>query len=274
MTSAEVTPLGFGPDSRFFRREGKPVLRWLERGEGEPVLFLHGLTGSAEHDWRPQTDDLARDHRTIALDLRGHGASELDDTGLSSRVVADDVAAFLDAVAEGPVHACGFSFGAGVLLTLADRQPHHFLSLTLVGVSHRYDPGNHRRFLESRHRWPASLRRLHRAGPRHWERLLELGEQDWLSLCLDPAPWKGWSFPVLLIVGERDDPSKLEQSGELAAAIAASRRMIVPQAGHMVQLEQPSVVTAAIRAHIQDSKSVERPAALAGEPAPDNGGIT
>lgn len=271
--ATETAPL-LGADSRFFRREGKPVLRWFERGEGEPVLFLHGLTGSASHDWRPQMDDLGRDRRVIAVDLRGHGASELGDTGLSSRVVADDVASFLDTVVGGPVHACGFSFGAGVLLTLADREPHRFLSLTLVGVSHRYDPGNHRRFLESRQRWPASLRRLHRAGPRHWEQLLELGEKDWLGLDLDPAPWTGWSFPVLLIVGERDDPSKLEQSGELADAIVTARRVIVPQAGHMAQLEQSSIVTATIRSHIQESKTVERPATLAGESAPDDGGTT
>lgn len=233
-----------------FEREGHPALCWTEAGKGTPVLFVHGLTGTAGHDWSPQLADLVRDHRVISLDLRGHGSSELGQVGLSSSVGADDVYEFVEAHVGAPVHACGFSYGAGVLLTLADRDPGLFSSLTLVGPSYRFDGDHHRRFLATRDRWPEALRRLHR-GDDDFEQLLVLGERDWLDMDLDPGRWADWEFPLLVVVGERDDPSKLEQAREIAQAVRKSSCLVVPDAGHMVQLDRPHVVTKAIRALVQ-----------------------
>src|SRR5579884_1932607 len=44
--------------------------------DGEPVLLIHGFTLNGERQWAPVLKALAKDYRVIAMDCRGHGASE------------------------------------------------------------------------------------------------------------------------------------------------------------------------------------------------------
>ena len=52
-------------------------IRYVEQGTGEPVLLIHGYTRSIETNWLETGvfQDLAKDHRVIAFDLRGHAAA-------------------------------------------------------------------------------------------------------------------------------------------------------------------------------------------------------
>ena len=47
---------------------------YAEFGEGRPVVFLHGGLANADY-WGHQLDDIGKDHRVVAIDLRGHGRS-------------------------------------------------------------------------------------------------------------------------------------------------------------------------------------------------------
>ena len=61
---------------RFFDSGGVRI-RYLERGAGAPLVLVHGFTANIERAWVETgiVENLARDHRVIALDLRGHGKS-------------------------------------------------------------------------------------------------------------------------------------------------------------------------------------------------------
>lgn len=97
---------------------------WLhaeEAGNGPPVLLLHGL-GASTYTWRRIAPDLARDHRVIALDLKGFGASEKP---LDSRYAAEEqaalTAAFIRERKLTGLTLVGHSFGGLVaLLTAAE----------------------------------------------------------------------------------------------------------------------------------------------------------
>jgi non-heme chloroperoxidase len=84
---------------------------------GQPILFLHGFSQNAL-SWRPQLrSDLRHHYRLVAMDLRGHGASDKPATGYDdSQLWADDVEAVIRELGlEQPV-LCGWSYGPLVIL--------------------------------------------------------------------------------------------------------------------------------------------------------------
>jgi non-heme chloroperoxidase len=84
---------------------------------GTPILFLHGFSQNALAWGRQLDSELGRDHRLLAMDLRGHGDSERPSDGYGdSKLWADDVAAAIGELGlERPV-LCGWSYGPLVIL--------------------------------------------------------------------------------------------------------------------------------------------------------------
>jgi pimeloyl-ACP methyl ester carboxylesterase len=85
--------------------------------DGRPILFLHGFSQSWLA-WSRQLDsELARDHRLVAMDLRGHGLSEKPrDAYGDSRLWADDVHAVIDGLNLDRPVLSGWSYGPLVIL--------------------------------------------------------------------------------------------------------------------------------------------------------------
>jgi pimeloyl-ACP methyl ester carboxylesterase len=101
-------------------------------GRGPAVLLLHGFP----HTWRLWTtvmDRLAADHRVIAPDLRGLGASTRATSGYDARSLADDAAALLTALGEDTAAVVGIDAGAPPAFLLAMTQPGRVRRLVLMG---------------------------------------------------------------------------------------------------------------------------------------------
>lgn len=98
---------------------GDCQLHLVETGnpEGQPILFIHGFSQSWLQWSRQLGSDLARNHRMVALDLRGHGKSEKPQYGYdNSKLWADDVAAVIrELELERPILS-GWSYGPLVIL--------------------------------------------------------------------------------------------------------------------------------------------------------------
>lgn len=86
------------------------TLHLLERGEGRPVVLLHGITLQASV-WAPQLHLLADDHRVIACDLRGHGRSEAGRDGFGLDRLARDLRTVLEALDLRDAVVVGHSMG-------------------------------------------------------------------------------------------------------------------------------------------------------------------
>jgi pimeloyl-ACP methyl ester carboxylesterase len=98
---------------------GPVRLAMQQSGEGKPILLLHGL-GTSGYTWREVMPGLARDHRVIALDLRGFGASEKPfDDRYSLLDQASIVKAFIEQENLRDLTVAGHSYGGGVTLALA-----------------------------------------------------------------------------------------------------------------------------------------------------------
>jgi pimeloyl-ACP methyl ester carboxylesterase len=109
-------------------------VRWLDSGEGDPLVFLHGW-GMTPRVYVPAVTPLTRAGiRVIAPALPGFGGSDgppLRSLGLDE--YADRVAAFVDSLGlDRPAFVMGHSLGGGVAIRLASRRPDLVRSLTLV----------------------------------------------------------------------------------------------------------------------------------------------
>lgn len=124
---------------KYYSSDGVRI-RFVEQGAGEPVVLIHGLLGSID-DWRRTTrvlEDLSRDHRVIALDLRGHGQSDKprDPSAYGVRL-SEDLLRLLDHLKIQRAHIVGYSFGGAVAGKLLVTNPERFATAILGGSSLR-----------------------------------------------------------------------------------------------------------------------------------------
>ena len=98
---------------------GAPVLNYIRRGSGEPLVLLHGIGGEL-CVWEPVIPALAQVRDVIAIDLPGFGASPpLVDVDPAPAALAAAVARMLDGLGVSSAHIAGNSLGAWIALELA-----------------------------------------------------------------------------------------------------------------------------------------------------------
>jgi pimeloyl-ACP methyl ester carboxylesterase len=97
-------------------------LHYLEAGDGDPILLLHGFP---QHSlmWRRLMAMFAPHHRVVAPDLRGAGGTTITPAGYDKRTMAADMQAFLSQLDLHSVDVVGHDHGAGVAYQLAARHP-------------------------------------------------------------------------------------------------------------------------------------------------------
>jgi len=126
-------------EDRFFVSAGVSI-RYIDDGEGEPVVLLHGYTSDLEDQWIESgvLRELSRDHRVIAFDARGHGRSgKPHDPKAYGAEMALDVGRLLDHLGIEKAHVVGYSMGAHIVAQLLTLHPERLLSATLGGASGR-----------------------------------------------------------------------------------------------------------------------------------------
>jgi pimeloyl-ACP methyl ester carboxylesterase len=125
-------------EDRFFDSGGVRI-RYVERGAGAPVVLVHGFTASIERGWieTGMVDNLARDHRVIALDLRGHGKSGKPHEPAAYDQIGTDIISLLDYLKIERSHAVGYSLGGIILAKLLTTHPQRFTSVVLGGAAYR-----------------------------------------------------------------------------------------------------------------------------------------
>lgn len=106
----------------------------VERGDGAPIVFVHGAFGASQDFVATVFDDLARRHRCVAVDRPGHGYSErpdgVVDPGVQAELLLDVVAAL---ELDRPL-LVGFSYGGAVALTAALRAPDAVRGVVLLNA--------------------------------------------------------------------------------------------------------------------------------------------
>jgi 3-oxoadipate enol-lactonase len=248
-------------------------LNYVDAGDGPPLLFVHGFP--LDHTmWRYQLEEFSNTHRVIAADLRGFGQSGVTPGTVTMEQFADDLAALLDELgATEPVVFCGLSMGGYVGWQFFKRHRSRLRALiqcdtraiadTPEGVANREKLA--RLVLENGtepvaaamlpNLFAAATTPARQAAVEETRQAVLRTSPDGiaaasLGMSLRPDVTENLpsiDVPTLLIVGEEDRISTVEEMREIAEAIPAAELSVIPDAGHMSPLENPSAVNAAIR---------------------------
>ena len=118
---------------------GAVEIAYLDEGEGDPIVLVHGFASSKNVNWVYPTwvSDLRKDgRRVIALDNRGHGESSklYDPAQYSIPAMADDTVALMDHLGIAHADVMGYSLGARIAAWLGLKQPARLRSAILGGI--------------------------------------------------------------------------------------------------------------------------------------------
>jgi 2-succinyl-6-hydroxy-2,4-cyclohexadiene-1-carboxylate synthase len=102
-------------------------------GAGPAVIFLH-FSGANLLMWRRAAPFFEEEYRPVLVDLRGHGKSDVPDSGYHMDEMARDVVGIMDQIGLAKAHVVGSSLGAEVGLSLAANYPERVSSLVCDGA--------------------------------------------------------------------------------------------------------------------------------------------
>ena len=241
-------------------------------GHGELVVFLHGIGGN-RRNWHEAIAALSSTYHAAAWDGRGWGDSDDYEGPLRFEDMAADLARVLDHFAASKAHIVGLSLGVKVAMYFAHLFPDRLLSLTLCDgsiTSRSANPETLKEFVRLRQQplldgqEPADIaepvaRSLvsPRAVPGALEQLIDsmtrlhkdmyLKALELAVMTPDAPGLERISVPTLVVVGEDDTLTPVSAARQIAEAIKGARLEIVPEAGHLVNIEQPAIFNRILR---------------------------
>ena len=265
-------------------REAAPVrvACQIDREQGlhadAPTVLLSNSLGSTMSMWDAQIPVLARHGSVLRYDTRGHGRSPVPDGPYSIDDLCDDVVRLLDSLSIDRVHAVGLSLGGMTMMRLAARFPDRVERLAVLCTS---------AFLEPLQGWLDRAALVRAQGSQavaeavvaRWYtpefRAAEPERTQAAVAMIASTPAEGYagcceaiasmdlrpdlasiSAPTLAIAGGDDPATPPPHLSLIADAVPDGRLLVVPQAAHLANDEQPDIVTAALLDHLALAKPV------------------
>ena len=224
-------------------------------GEGAPVLLIHGGLGHADI-WANQVSDLAKDHKVIVADSRGHGRSTRNADPFGYDLMASDYLALLDTLKVDKVDLVGWSDGGIIGIDIALHHPErlnrvfaHAANVTTDGV----DPAvmENATFNAYIERCAADYARLSPT-PGEFDAFVgQIGhmwesQPNWTDEELSKI-----TTPITIVLGDHDEAITRAHTDHMAKVIPGAKLVILPDVSHFAMLQDPEGYTAAIRAFLK-----------------------
>jgi pimeloyl-ACP methyl ester carboxylesterase len=235
-------------------------------GSGPVLLLTHGYSSTSSM-WQGQIEALSRDHKLVLWDMRGHGQSDYpaDPSAYSEALTVADMAALLNEVGAENAVVGGLSLGGYMSLAFYRAHPDRVRALLII------DTGPGFKKDDAREAWN---KRAHDTADR-FEReglgVLKSGSpersnvkhRDALGLAraargmltqrdagvIELLP--DIKVPSLIVVGADDTPF-LAASDYMAAKIPDAKKVVIPAAGHAVNIDQPQAFIDAVLPFLND----------------------
>jgi pimeloyl-ACP methyl ester carboxylesterase len=220
-------------------------INYEDRGSGDPAVLVHGFASNARNNWGVTgwLDLLARDHRAVALDCRGHGQSDKphERAAYTAKSMEDDVIRLMDHAGIGRALLMGYSMGGRISMGLLVRYPERFRAVVLGGIGQVVavnDPARRTSIVEGLLAADASS--VKAEIPKQFRRFAESNRNDLraLAACMgaDRSTISATAFasnrvPVLLAVGSKD--RVVGSTRALAMTIRNSRLVEIEGRDHL-----------------------------------------
>lgn len=245
-------------------RDGVSIY-YEDHGRGPALLLTHGYSATSQM-WRGQVEALRDSYRVIAWDVRGHGRSDSPEKieEYAEALTVGDMAALLDHCGVERAAIGGLSLGGYLSLAFHLEHPDRTRALLL------FDTGPGYRSDKARDGWNRGAERMARQldergldglGPGREVRAAQHRSAEGLARAargllvqfdarvIDALP--SIAVPTLVLVGERDQPF-LAATDYMAAKIPGARKVVLPDAGHAANLDQPEAFNRAVREFLAD----------------------
>jgi len=238
-------------------------------GAGPWLVMSHSLA-CAVSMWDEQVEALKHRYKVLRFDTRGHGATDAPAGAYTLALLADDLHALLDALGITSPHFVGLSMGGMIGMTYALKHPGVFKSLVLCDTSSRVPP-------EAQPVWDERIKTATEQG---MAPLVEPTLKRWftepflarrnsvverVASSIRSTPAQGYvgccyaipkinltdrlaaiKCPVQTIVGDKDVGTPVAMSEAIHKAIPGSELVVIPDASHLSNLEQPVAFNAAL----------------------------
>ena len=241
-------------------------------GSGTPIVFLHPWSTN-RFIWAFQLMAFSRTHQCIAVDHRGHGQSDKPDGGYAITEMAADVNAILDDVGADKAVLVGNSIGGMVAMQTCLDYPERVIGALVLSSGTNMGADAPPEMAEAMQAdWRAMFSGLLDAAVSEKTKAEkpEIGvfmegcfrvednfnEQVFFTSVADPGGVFNWNAtdtlknikqPVLILAGEEDGATSVEQNQFLADNIPGSEIKVFKDVGHFLQLEQPMTFNAELQ---------------------------
>lgn len=233
-----------------------------------PVVMLSNSLGTRLEMWDPQMQALTERYRVLRYDSRGHGRSNAPDGPYTVDMLADDALGLLDALDIARAHFCGLSKGGMVGQVLGAKHGDRLISLALCSTACHLPPrelwderirlANERGMMALVdgvvERWftEAFRREPSIAVDRVRQMIIDTPAHGYAACCAAIRDMDlrelitGIRVPTLVVVGDRDPATPPERAQEIQSRVPGARLEVVPNAAHLLNIEQDVVFDAAL----------------------------
>jgi pimeloyl-ACP methyl ester carboxylesterase len=246
-----------------FVQTGNIQTYYEQHGKAGPALvFIHGA--GASHDmWKPQVEYFSKDYNVITYDLRGHQQSEGFDEKYSCQLFADDLHQLIDRLGLREPVIIGLSLGGMVAQEYAIKYHSNLTGLVLADTAVATaltltDKLTKAVFPAWMVKW--TIRRMSNESYANWsfkyfdmdeeireyliKEQLKLDKRELLKITdaiysFKLLPLETIEVPTLVIVGENERKAVFPHADKMVELIKNSRKVIIPGAGHVSNLENP-----------------------------------
>lgn len=244
-------------------------INYTIEGEGPWLTLSHSLACNL-HMWDEEAKRLSKRYRVLRCDTRGHGASDAPSGAYSFELLADDLHGLLRSLGIQSTHFVGLSMGGMIGQTYALKYPDTFSSLALCDTTSRYPSdaggvwleriktieaqGMEPLVLPTLARWfTEGFRKTHpdvvekvAAMIRTTPALGYIGCSHAIPKINLTARLKEIRCPSVVIVGKDDPGTPVAMAEEIHRVMPGSKLVVIPDAAHLSNLEQPEVFNRAL----------------------------
>lgn len=245
-------------------------------GEGETIVFVHAFPLNSKM-WKPQIECLNEKYRIITYDVRGLGKSKTGDNQFTMEHYTNDLLDIIEYLNSGKVYVCGLSMGGYIILRSYMKKPELFKGLILADTKAERDDdngiinraniilniknGKRNEFISG---FLPKLIAKENYEKREIKTIIEniinknsdegiCGAQLALATRINSIDYlNSFKVPTLIMVGERDELTPVTCSEKMNSKMKNSIIKIIPDAGHLSNLESPDLFNSHIIEFIGD----------------------
>jgi len=242
-------------------------------GEGPTIVFSHSLACNVG-EWDEQVKDLSKRFRVVCVDTRGHGKTTAPAGDYTLDQLADDMKGLLDTINVKQPHFCGLSMGGMIGQVAALKYPGIFKTITLADTTSRYAP-------EAKPLWEGRVKTAREQGMgaivqgtlERWltesYRKANAARTEQIAGYIRSTPVAGYTgciaaiskidttdrlkeirAPALVLCGELDAGTPPAMSQAINKAMPGSTLVLIPNAAHLSNVDQPEAFTRALTTFI------------------------